>query len=102
MNQPTSDDSNEDLAVRLRLLETLESGVLDSIECPKCRRSAISIWFTHLGSGEYRTWFICAECPFDLRVQNSEMPRQFTPERIHARLQEYDSFVHDQHRLPHS
>lgn len=100
MNQSTSDDSNDDLVARVRLLETLESGVLDSIECPKCGKLTISVWFTRLGANEYRTWFICGECPFELRVQNSELPRLFVPERIHAKLQEYDSFVHDQNRLP--
>jgi hypothetical protein len=68
----------------------LESGILNSIECPQCHRHSVSVWFTHPQVNEYRTWFICTECSFEMRVQNSEKPLHYTEDRVDARLETYD------------
>jgi hypothetical protein len=81
------------------LLRTLESGVLDSIECPRCHMHSVSVRFTRPSVDEYRTWFVCAECPFRLRVQNSERPRRYSADRLDEDLETFDSGILRQKRL---
>jgi hypothetical protein len=79
-----------DVSARLVLLHELESGRLDSIECPICHAHSISVWFTHPAENEYRTWFVCHGCSFKLRAQNTERSQFYSSARINDELQAYD------------
>jgi hypothetical protein len=79
-----------DLSARVALLHSLESGVLDAIECPRCHQNGISVWFTHPAENVYRTWFRCEECSFIMRAQNRGRPRLYSPARIDPELHAYD------------
>lgn len=59
----------------------VELGKLESIECPDCHQQTVSVWFSH-PSTEYRTWFLCKNCPFEMRVQNTTKPGFYTDERL--------------------
>ena len=72
-----------DVENNLKLIRALEAGELDYIECPNCHQSAISVWFTHPAVHEYRTWFICRSCTFELRVQNSNRPAYYSSSRMY-------------------
>jgi hypothetical protein len=80
----------DDVSAGLRLLSELESGSLDGMQCPRCQKNAVSVWFTHPLPEEYRTWFICACCGFMLRAQNSRKPRHFADDRIDPSLEKRD------------
>ena len=91
MPYDNSQNPDNDLIVRMGLIREVESGVLDSIECPHCHRHSVSVWFTHPKWNEYRTWFRCRDCSFEMRVQNSERPQHYCAERIDEALEAYDS-----------
>lgn len=78
------------LSSHLRLLNEAAAGSLEDLECPKCRHTAVSVWFTHPASDTYRTWFICANCDFHTRVQNTERPHFFSQDRMSTDLEERD------------
>jgi hypothetical protein len=78
------------LSSQLRLLQEAAIGHLDELECPSCRHSAVSVWFSHPAADMYRTWFICAECEFHARVQNTDRPRCFSEDRVSTELEERD------------
>ena len=59
MPQDDSQNQNKGLLARLGLLRALESGLVNSIECPDCHEHSITVWFTHPSENEYRTWFVC-------------------------------------------
>jgi hypothetical protein len=82
--------SDERLSVQLRLLDEAAAGRLDDLECPDCRQAAVSVWFTHPAADIYRTWFICADCPFYTRAQNTEPPHFFSEDRVNTDLEEQD------------
>jgi hypothetical protein len=82
--------NDEDLSVQLRLLNEAAAGRFDDLECPKCRRPAVSVWFTHPAADVYRTWFICADCDFHTRAQNTERPNFFSEARVSTDLEERD------------
>ena len=65
---------NSELQATLKLLAEIESGAIESLECPRCHANMVSVWFTHPCPNEYRTWLICGNCEFRRRVQNSERP----------------------------
>jgi hypothetical protein len=92
MPQENSQFHNKNIK-RVEMLRNLETGILDSIECPQCHKYAVSVWFTHPQMNEYRTWFICADCLFKMRLQNSEKPPHYTEARVDARLETYDADV---------
>jgi len=75
----------------LNLVKLEDSGLLDSFECPDCHNPTVSVWFTHPFENEYRTWFLCGECSFESRVQNSERPAHFSEDRVNKRLEAYDA-----------
>jgi len=102
MQAGNSRDPNSDVSARLALLRSVESGVLDSIPCPQCHSNSVSVWFTHPSLNEYRTWFVCSRCAFQMRVQNSERPAYFSADRVDARLEEYDSEILRKCRLADS
>lgn len=90
-----SDDSRsqDNVAALIKLLEYAESGMLDSISCPECGAPSISVWFTNPCESEYRTWFVCSQCDFSLRTQDSGRPTFFSADRINEKLQSYDQRI---------
>ena len=79
-----SDDSlcrAPDLKKQLALLHSADEGVLDHLQCPQCAQSCVSVWFTHPAPNEYRTWFVCENCNFETRAQNSGRPPFYSEER---------------------
>jgi len=78
------------LVLQLRLLEDAAIGRLDNLDCPNCRHAAVSVWFTRPAADSYRTWFICADCDFHTRVQNTNRPHSFSQERVNGKLEEHD------------
>ena len=66
------------------------SGQVEGLPCPSCNTSSISVWFTHPCKGEYRTWFVCDRCGFDVRLQHGAKPTRFDERRISRHLEEYD------------
>src|SRR5436305_880352 len=91
---------NDDLESYLRLLQLLEAGDLDAMECPACGSRSVSVSFTHPGDDEYRTWFKCSKCGFKARVQNAERPKHFSSDRVDASLEAYDSDLLRRKKLP--
>ena len=83
--------SSDDVSRRMKLLHELESGVLDSLECPDCHKRTVSVWFSHPGETEYRTWFVCSNCSFRMRAQNTDRPRFYSEERLSHELDVYDN-----------
>jgi hypothetical protein len=88
--EKSQNQTNSELSSQLYLLQEAAIGHLDSLECPKCRHKAISVWFSHPGADTYRTWFICCDCDFHTRVQNTERPRFFSDDRVSTDLEERD------------
>lgn len=86
-------NSGDEIELRSALVRALESGRLDHMECPNCREYAITVWFSNPIEGEYRTWFICSSCSFEMRVQNSMKPRFYSDERVSHELDQYDRRV---------
>jgi hypothetical protein len=58
-----------------------QAGRLDGLPCPRCRQEAVSVWFTHPAPAEFRTWFQCGNCDFEMRAQNSGRPPFYSLER---------------------
>jgi hypothetical protein len=87
-NSPNRND--ERLSLQVRLLSEAATGHLDNLECPSCRQAAVSVWFTHPAADMYRTWFICADCDFHTRAQNTERPTFFSEDRVSTDLEEQD------------
>ena len=69
---------SDDLARRLGLLQSASSGKLTDLSCPSCARSTVSVRFTHPAPTEWRTWFVCSSCDFEMRAQNSGRPAFFS------------------------
>ena len=84
-----SKNSNE-LNETLKLLEKLESGILDSITCPRCHNDSVTVRFSNPEPNEYRTWLVCLKCSFVLRLQNTERPQFYSTSRIDEQLEAYD------------
>jgi hypothetical protein len=81
------------IEARLALARAADSGVLDSLECPDCGCHTVSIWFSHPREDEYRTWFICSECAFNMRGQNLDRPRHYSEERVDPEFEMYDDRI---------
>ena len=56
--------NGERVSLHVRLLEEVNAGHLDGLECPQCKHLAVSVYFTHPAAEECRTWFICSICDF--------------------------------------
>jgi len=67
-------DPDELVSMHLRLLNQANAGQLDELQCPKCRLLTVSAWFSRPAEDVYRTWFLCANCDFHARAQNSAKP----------------------------
>jgi DNA-directed RNA polymerase subunit M/transcription elongation factor TFIIS len=93
MPNKNSNDAQQAFTRNLTLIQALESGVLDAIECPKCCKHTITVRFTQPRISEIRTWFLCTNCTFRLRVQNSTIPRYFSIDRLDEQLEAYDDDV---------
>jgi hypothetical protein len=68
------------------MFAALRSGQLDSLECPKCHKQTVSVWFNHPVKHNYQTWFVCAVCTFKFRITDSERPRHYSPKRRNEHL----------------
>lgn len=99
MQHANSLNQSDDVQLRLGLLNVLESGILDSIGCPRCHQPTVSVSFTHPSHDEFRTWFICKNCSFSMRTQNSEQPKHFSSDRVDERLEHYDLDILRKSRL---
>jgi hypothetical protein len=83
-------NSDERLTSQLRLLNEAAAGRIEDLECPNCGHAAVSVWFTHPAADMYRTWFICADCDFHARAQNTIRPSFFSEDRVNTDLEEHD------------
>jgi hypothetical protein len=81
------------LGLLIELLKEADSGNLDNLECPKCRRRAVSAWFTNPQPEAYRTWLICNDCDFWTHAINASRPRFFSDSRVRSDLQEKDTAI---------
>ena len=95
-----SQSHNDNLASRLELLQALEAGNLDGLQCPDCGRPSVSVCFSRPCEGEYRTWFFCGSCEFHMRVQGSGRPKHFSPGRVDPGLEMYDDELLRTSRFP--
>jgi hypothetical protein len=84
------DHKELDLAGRLALVRAAASGTLIHLPCPSCVRSTVSVRFTHPAPTEWRTWFICSSCKFEMRTQDSGRPQHFKEDLVDRDLQERD------------
>jgi len=69
------------LDFRLSLLRAAAAGQLDGLPCPRCGERAVSVWFTRPTAVDYRTWFGCAKCGFEMSAQNSGRPPHYSEAR---------------------
>lgn len=99
MDCSNSQDSDRDLSSKINLLRIAASGVLDSIQCPNCKECSVSVRFTHPADNEYRTWFVCSNCDFRLRVHDSGRPSHYSETLVDEHLQAYDSEILRKRRL---
>jgi hypothetical protein len=82
--------TNNELSKQMHLLQEAAIGRLNNLECPNCRHAAVSVWFSRPAADMYRTWFICADCDFRTRAQNTERPPFFSNDRVSTELEERD------------
>ena len=69
------------VAERLELLRAADEGMLEGLTCPRCAKPCVDVWFTHPNEREYRTWFLCGHCAFEMRAQNAGRPPHYSKER---------------------
>jgi RNase P subunit RPR2 len=72
---------SHDVQARITLLEAANAGKMENLPCPQCNELCVSVWFTHPTKDEYRTWFTCLKCGFEMRAQNSGRPPYYSAER---------------------
>jgi hypothetical protein len=83
----------EEVLLRVALLEEASNGRYENLECPDCRKRGASIWFTNPEPGEYRTWLLCVFCDFHSHVINTGRPAYFSEERRRMDLEEQDRAI---------
>jgi hypothetical protein len=71
MSNENSHSPKDDVAARLALLQAANEGRLDGLPCPRCRTASVSVWFTRRSANDYWTWFLCADCRFEMRAQGA-------------------------------
>ncbi len=86
-------DSEDGIIRRLNLIKQADAGLFERIECPCCNQPAISAWFTHPSELEYRTWFRCSNCTFEMRAHNTGRPISYREDRIDKELEQRDRLV---------
>jgi hypothetical protein len=84
----------------VHLAHLADSGKLDNLPCPKCGLESVSVWFTQPTEDEFRTWFVCENCDFKTRAQNSERPHYFQRDRIDKKLEIYDKGTVNERMFP--
>ena len=99
MPSGSSHSRNDDLQLQLELLWLEEGGTLERLPCPMCHEHSVDVLFTHPAPTEYRTWFLCRNCRFQFRVQNSGRPKHYTEGRVDEDLEEYDRDLLKKRRL---
>jgi hypothetical protein len=77
----------------VELTNQAEGGLLDKLQCPKCRHLAVFVWFTRPAEDEYRTWFLCTACSFHTRAHNTGKPHFFSEERRRLDLEARDTAI---------
>ena len=70
-----------DTQARLILAQAASEGKLDDLRCPQCECRTVSVFFTRPTSAEYHTWFVCSNCDFSMRAQNSSKPKFYSEDR---------------------
>ncbi|MGH7173178.1 MAG: hypothetical protein ACRELG_23090 [Gemmataceae bacterium] len=80
MSSENSLSPKNDLAARLALLQSASDGRLDGLSCPRCQRASVSVYFTRRGDNDYWTWFLCADCAFEMRAQGG-LPAHYSRQR---------------------
>jgi len=90
-SQKTKSDAR--VSELLRLANSATAGRFEDLECPTCRRNAVSVWFTHPAADVYRMWFVCADCDFHSRAQLADRPSYFLESRVHPELEERDRAI---------
>jgi hypothetical protein len=98
-NSQHQSSNSDDVNRRVKLLHELESGRLDSLDCPSCHKQTVSVWFSHPRETEYRTWFVCSDCSFRMRAQNTTRPQFYSEERLSHELDVYDQRLYGMTRL---
>jgi len=83
-----------------KMLWSLESGIFDCIECPKCGKCEMSAWFTNPAPNEFRTWFVCCSCGYESHTMNAVKPANFRADRIHLEFQKRDEEIVKQRKFP--
>jgi hypothetical protein len=92
-SRPRPEQSDGRLREHIQLLKAAEAGSLDEHVCPHCRKRANSVWFSNLAKDHFRTWFVCTECTFHTRAQNSDKPAFFSAERCYPDLKARDKSI---------
>lgn len=82
--------SPADLPNRVALLQAAEDGRLTDLPCPECRHATVDVRFTHPFPDEWRTWFLCRACPFEMRSQPSGKPTHFSEGLVDRMLEGRD------------
>lgn len=80
MKGESSVAQTNELSMRLKLLQRADDGELDSLPCPQCGESAVSVSFTRRSENDYWTWLVCRRCGFEIRAQGGR-PRHYSSER---------------------
>jgi transposase-like protein len=70
-----------DTQARLSLVKAASEGKLDDLRCPQCENKTVSVYFTRPTPAEYHTWFVCSNCDFSMRAQNSSRPDYYSEDR---------------------
>jgi hypothetical protein len=87
--------SNGRLKELTQLLRAAEAGRLDGLDCPQCGNPGLSVWFSNPAKDHFRTWYVCTECTFHTRAQNSDKPAFFSTERCRPDLETRDKAILD-------
>ena len=90
---PKATDAEDDLSRRLALIKQVDTGLFECMECPSCEQPTVSAWFTHPAESEYRTWFRCDNCTFEMRGHNTGRPVAYREDRVDKQLELRDRLV---------
>lgn len=81
MKTENSHSRNQMLEKRLDLLRREVAGQLVDLPCPDCGQNRIAVWYTHPAPADFRTWFVCDNCRFEMRAQNTDQPQHYSLDR---------------------
>ena len=82
MSAESSQSRNELVRAHVALAHMADAGQLDALPCPQCKEASVAVWFHRSKTNEYRTWFICEQCGFHTRLQNTGRPKHYSKERL--------------------